>query len=133
MEQDKLEKTLRSLEERLSQIETLLNMPPAPQPAIEIAVATPAAPAAPAPLKPPSRSNAPSTGHLISGNWLEIIAVVCFVVAAAFIVKLSIDSGWLTPLRQAGMAGVLGFGLIGIGLALMERDRAYAALLPGRA
>ncbi len=64
------------------------------------------------------------------GNWLATVAVICFVLAAGFIIKLSIDSGWLTPFRQAGIAMLLGVSLIGAGLALMKSDREYASYLP---
>jgi hypothetical protein len=64
------------------------------------------------------------------GNWLGIIAVICFVLAAAFIVKLSVDSGWLTPARQIGLAAFFGISLIGAGLLLVNTDRGYASYLP---
>ncbi|KTD45581.1 hypothetical protein Lrub_2378 [Legionella rubrilucens] len=65
-----------------------------------------------------------------SGNWLGTIAVVCFVLAAGFIIKLSIDSGWLTPARQIVIAAVFGMSLIGSGLAMLSTYRGYASLLP---
>ncbi|MHB1948666.1 MAG: DUF2339 domain-containing protein [Gammaproteobacteria bacterium] len=63
-------------------------------------------------------------------NWLGIIAVICFILAATFIIKLSIDSGWLTPVRQIGLAIVFGFSLIGVGITLLKTDKEYASLLP---
>ncbi len=65
-----------------------------------------------------------------SGNWLGIISIICFVLAAGFIVKLSIESGWLTPIRQMGIAALLGLGVIGVGLKLLNIDREYSSLLP---
>lgn len=65
------------------------------------------------------------------GNWLGIIAVICFVLAAGFIIKLSIETGWLTAARQIGLAYLLGIVLIGGGLFLLKLDREYASLLPG--
>ncbi len=65
-----------------------------------------------------------------SGNWLGIIAIICFVLAAGFIVKLSIDSGWLTPARQMGLAALFGYGLIISGFLMFQSDREYASLLP---
>ena len=65
------------------------------------------------------------------GNWLGFVAVLCFVLAAGFIIKLSIESGWLTPARQIGVALLLGSGLIATGLRLLKTDREYASLLPG--
>jgi len=66
-------------------------------------------------------------------NWLGAAAVICFVLAAAFIIKLSIDSGWLTPARQMGLSALLGFSLIGAGFKLdqMTKHKNYASLLPG--
>lgn len=65
-----------------------------------------------------------------SGNWLGIIAVICFVFAAGFIIKLSIETGWLTPARQIIIAALFGCSLIGTGLALLNTYRGYASLLP---
>lgn len=74
-----------------------------------------------------------STGSF-TGNWLGGIAVVCFVLAAGFIIKLSIDSGWLTPVRQVGIAALFGLTLIAAGLILIDRvrndDRGYISYLP---
>lgn len=121
-----LESRLASLDRRLSRIEARLNIAPSEQQALG------SEPTAQAPTRrsvtqqpKPERSNA------MPSNWLGIIAVICFVLAGAFIVKLSIESGWLTPVRQIGLAAVLGAGLVGAGLALQKSDRAYAALLPG--
>lgn len=109
------EQRLTSIERRLTNIEKSLNIPK--EEAAPAAVKkSPAAAIASAPAKP--------------GNWLGIIAVICFVLAAGFIIKLSITSGWLTPERQIGLALVLGIALIGTGLSLVRADREYASLLP---
>ena len=65
-----------------------------------------------------------------SSNWLAIIAVICFVLAAVFIIKLSIDSGWLTPVRQLGLAVIFAFSLIASGFFLLKLDKGYASFLP---
>jgi uncharacterized membrane protein len=64
-------------------------------------------------------------------NWLGLVSVLCFVFAAVFIVKLAIDSGWLTPVRQMAISALFGFSLTGAGLALIKTNRGYASLLPG--
>jgi uncharacterized membrane protein len=121
MESD-VEQRLAAIETRLGKIEGALRLgPPMPRPVAVTGAAQTAAPVKPA---------APKV-EMKPGNWLGIIAVICFVLAAGFIVKLSIDSGWLTPARQIGMAALLGFALIGAGLALLRSDRGYASLLPG--
>jgi hypothetical protein len=65
-----------------------------------------------------------------SAKWLGIVGGLCFVIAAIFIVKLSIDSGWFTPGRRLAISYLLGLGFIGLGFRLMKTDREYASLLP---
>lgn len=65
-----------------------------------------------------------------TGKVLGIVAVLCFVLAASFLVKLAIDSGWLTPARQIGLSGLLGASLIVAGLRFLKRDIEYLSLLP---
>lgn len=79
---------------------------------------------------PQVTSKAPESGVDKPGSWLGFVGIVCFVLAAAFIVKLSIDTGWLTPVRQVGISALFGLSLIGCGLFLLERDKEYASLLP---
>jgi len=81
------------------------------------------------------QTNQPAGSHLPAflfkpGNWLGFIAVICFIVAAGFIIKLSIDSGWLTPLRQIGLAYLFGATLVALGLYLINIDREYGSFLP---
>lgn len=65
-----------------------------------------------------------------AGNWLGIVAVICFILAAGFIIKLSIQSGWLTPQKQLAFAILFGLALITTGIKLFEYDLIYASLLP---
>jgi uncharacterized membrane protein len=55
---------------------------------------------------------------------------MAMVLAAAYLIRLAIDSGWLTPVRQIGAAVTIAIGLIVAGIALREADRRYAGLLP---
>lgn len=64
------------------------------------------------------------------GNLLGYVAVLCFVMAAGFIIKLSIDTGWFTPEKQIILPLLLGGILIGSGFKLLPLDEAYASLLP---
>jgi len=132
------EARLNAIEKRLARMEEWLHLPreagaPPPPPPVPVApqyhapvsaraVSEPSAPAAAAPPRVPKDR---------SGNWLGIVGVICFVLAAAFIIKLSIDSGWLTPERQIGLAVLFGLGLITAGFALAGEDREYSSLLPG--
>lgn len=62
---------------------------------------------------------------------LGTVAVFCFILAGAFFIKLSIESGWLTPLRQVCIAALTGSGFVIAGFMLRERDLKYASYLPG--
>lgn len=55
---------------------------------------------------------------------------VAFVLAAAYLVRLGIDSGWLTPQVQIAAAVVAGFLLIGAGFGLRGAGGNYAGYLP---
>lgn len=137
MDSSEFENKLVALEQRLARVEGAL-MKAAQAQAHTPAPAAPLPPAAPVPVPPPPpklqtllRAQPAPAPRERSGNWLGIVASICFVFAAAFIIKLSIDSGWLTPERQIGLAVLLGFGLIAAGFALLEADREYSSLLPG--
>ncbi len=77
------------------------------------------------------RERVARAARLSSINWLGAISVLCFVLAGAFIVVMAVQSGWLTPARQIGLAAILGVSLIGAGLRMLRHDREYASLLPG--
>ena len=121
MEFPPIENRLSAIENRLSKIERSLGF-------VESKTAT-----SPTPKTNPAISaqqKIVENTEQKSGNWLGMIAVICFVLAAGFIVKLSIESGWLTPVRQVAIAIILGFGLIGAGFKFFQSDKEYASLLP---
>ena len=60
-------------------------------------------------------------------GWTGATAIV---LAMAYLIRLALDTGWLTPERQLALAVVTGFALIGTGLWLRTADRIYASLLP---
>lgn len=60
-------------------------------------------------------------------GWTGATALV---LATAYLIRLAVDSGWLTPERQVVLAVLSGFLLIGAGLRLRRADREYASLLP---
>jgi uncharacterized membrane protein len=55
---------------------------------------------------------------------------MAMVAAAAYLIRLAVDSGWLTPVRQIGLAVLGALALIIIGAVLRRADRRYAGLLP---
>lgn len=87
-------KSLAAIEARLSQIENSLNLSHPSQP-----------------LSVNKNMNKPVPKPM-SGNWLGIVASVCFILAAGFIIKLSIASGWLTHEKQLGLATLFGLALL---------------------
>lgn len=60
-------------------------------------------------------------------GWTGATALV---LALAYLIRLAVDSGWLTPERQLGLAVLSSIFLIGAGLRLRSADREYASLLP---
>lgn len=130
MTPEEVDYALYRLNDRLRKVETHLGLRNDAAPAQP---ATPAQSAAPRPAEGagPAPAAAPRPDYARRpGNWLGIAAVICFVIAAGFIVQLTIESGWLTPIRQIGLAVVLGLALIGAGFGLRSADREYASLLP---
>jgi hypothetical protein len=136
-----LEQRLADIEARLKHIETILDIPPRPVPAIKPA-GGPSAPPAPAAdtftfeKRPPAaESRGPQRAKAIRGglsvtNILGWGGAAALVLAAAYLIKLVIDWGWLTPGRQIGLAVGGAAALIGAGIALRKADRQYAGLLP---
>ncbi len=64
-------------------------------------------------------------------NFLPILAVICFFLAAVFIVKLTIDSGWLTPARQWGLLTLFGISLVSFSLFFEKIERTYRSYAGG--
>ena len=128
-----IEKRIANIEDRLAGIESRLGgtAPQAQAPAQVHAAARVLTRASmqpetstPAPL--PESEDRPSLVTSILG-WGGALA---FVLAASYLIRLAIDTGWLTPVRQVAFAAIAGLVLIGTGFALRNFDRQYAGLLP---
>ena len=126
MEREILER-LERIESRRARLEApRAPAPPPPAPQPQPPKATGLFPPPPAPKKPaPAGIELGGTGGL-----LGFVAALCFVFASAYLVRLAVDAGWLTPERQLGLTALLGMGLIAAGSAPFE-DKRYASLLPG--
>lgn len=125
---DDIDERLKSIESRLTNIERTLTITTPKKPISPPEFVEPAKEAYQTPFfqtKPEPRPPAKP------GNLLGLVATLCFILAATFIVKLVIDTGWLTPKRQIGLAYLLGLSLIGAGFKFLKIDREYASLLPG--
>lgn len=115
-----LEQRLAAIEQRLTRIESHfrpVSAPPKPRPQTQ-----------PAPAAQSAELDAERPALITSLlGWGGAIALV---LAAAYLIRLGIDSGWLTPMRQVAMAVIAGLVLIAAGFRLRALDRRYAGLLP---
>ncbi|BCR03632.1 hypothetical protein DESUT3_07010 [Desulfuromonas versatilis] len=141
-----LDKRLEALEARLERLEKLLAGGAPPRPVAPPAEEDPgfvfepldepplAGRRRPHPPKrttiPPRAPRARPSRQLSVTNILGWGGVAALVLAAAYLVKLGIDLGWLSPARQIGLTVLGALGLIGTGIALRRADRGYASLLP---
>jgi hypothetical protein len=112
---------LALIEARLSRIESKLALPKINK---STRITEPSA-ATTHPASPPHHTSMPSITSLM--GWGGATALV---MAAAYLIRLAVDSGWLTPERQVGLAIIGGIALIAAGLALRHANRQYASLLP---
>ncbi|MCW8407736.1 DUF2339 domain-containing protein [Legionella sp. PATHC035] len=115
-----IEKSLQSLDTRVSTVEKIIGS------------VSPITPVKQSKLIKNKKSvdRSKSTPRPMSGNWLGFVASVCFILAACFIVKLSIESGWLTHEKQLGVATLFGMALFAGGIVISTADRIYACFLP---
>lgn len=121
-----LQERLERIESRLRALEARLGAP--------VAGSTPAVAEAP-PAPPPGPEAAgvalpqvPSV-RFSPGVVLGWMGAAALVLAAAYLIRLGIANGWLTPERQIAGAALAGLAMIGGGLALRPRDRRYSSLL----
>jgi uncharacterized membrane protein len=140
----KLRREVRTLRARLDGLEARAWAAPAPEPPEETIIAVPPdteyapeaepepddAPFAESdaealtPSEPPRPKDArEGFEHGLTDKWLIWVGGVALALGGAFLVKYSIDQGWITPLLRCLLGGLLGVGL----LALAERARRRAA------
>ena len=111
MNPGEIEKRLAAIEARLGRVESLLPKASAPPPAQPPQGDTAKA----APAKPEGEDR-PSLVTSILG-WGGAVALV---LAAAYLIRLAVESGWLTPVRQVTFAAIFGFVMIGAGFLLFR-------------
>ncbi len=121
-EKEDLQSKLLSLEARIERIEQRLN----PKTTNEINSEKKAALAAAVNVPAGQEQEAAHKG----GRFLGATAVLCFLFAGGYLIKLALDSGWLTPVRQLGGAVLFGLALIAAGYSLKKKDAPYSSLLP---
>ena len=121
MDPAEIEKRLAGVEARLARVELLLPKATAPSPA---QAARPTAAKAPPPKPEPGDRPSLVTSFL---GWGGAVALV---LAAAYLIRLAVESGWLTPVRQVAFAAISGLAMIAAGFFLRGVNRQYAGLLP---
>ncbi len=130
---DELKRQVLALEARVRRLEALLpsSAPEERGDFIFIAPPPPTAPRTPAAPQPAHRQPPPPvTPPFDVTQLLGWAGVTALVLAVAYLIKLGVDLGWLTPARQILLAIVVGVALIIAGIVLRQADRLYASLLP---
>jgi uncharacterized membrane protein len=77
-----------------------------------------------------SQSPSPAP-NLLSGRTLFRLGLALLVLAAVFLLRHSIEQGWIGPLARVALAGGAGLAMVGTGLAVSSRRPAYGILLQG--
>jgi uncharacterized membrane protein len=141
MNAEDYDKRFANLEARLAAIEARMQTGAAPKVERPLPDGALAARVPPAPTQQPKRPPQASSDARDADARTSIGTVlgwgggIAFLLAAAYLVRLAIDAGWLTPLRQVALAALLGVAMIAAGFALRHAARSaagrnYAALLP---
>jgi uncharacterized membrane protein len=143
---------LQLIERRLSVLETRLQIspekhPPEIHPALVETQVSPAAVSQP-PL-PPRNKKGPTPAlrpqenietiefedglapSLNSSSLLAFIGIAFVILAGVFFIRLTIESGWLTPIRQILLASATGVGFLTLPHLAPRAEKAYGALLAG--
>lgn len=136
-----LDEVLQNFDRRLSAIEAklvniseakLVNTSEAKATAADTARQAPTRPAAPVQVGPVmSASNRPAKPESGAGSFFGVVGVVFVLLAAVFFLKLTIDSGWLTPPRQILLAAFFGMGCLLLPHFARQLADDYGALLSG--
>jgi uncharacterized membrane protein len=124
---EKLEDVLKNFDRRLAEIERRLQITPAPAPQ------SPAPAPRPSPMPAPKIVTAQRETPVESGtgSLFGIVGIVFLLLAAVFFLKLTIDSGWLTPERQVALAAFFGLACLLVPHFLARLADDYGALLSG--
>jgi uncharacterized membrane protein len=137
------EQRIESLERRLAVLEELVREMAGPRLA-RPAIPAPARPATPVvmppaprpPIVPPNTTRRPDVSLLSSEQWigqrlLLAVGVVALILAAGYLLRLSFDRGWISPLMRCVGGACTGVVVGAVGWRLHGRYRTYGAALIG--
>lgn len=79
----------------------------------------------------PGKIQSPRPSTFDSSSMLAFIGIFFVVLAGVFFIKITIDSGWLTPLRQILLAAGAGLSFFIIPQLFPKAEREYGAILAG--
>ena len=135
MDLAEIEKRFADIEARLKRIEALFSKAgPAAATSMPAQAAAPSSrPVQPAsPVAPRSAGVAATAEGTPSSatNLLGWGGAAALVLAASYLIRLAVESGWLTPMRQLAFATLAGLAMIVGGFVLRSTNRQYAGLLP---
>ncbi|MBA2627064.1 MAG: DUF2339 domain-containing protein, partial [Gemmatimonadales bacterium] len=132
------------LEHRVATLETLVRQLAAGIPSqaskpVPSPVRTPLTPRAPVPVTSPApRARRPAVVRLgldpeewIGQRGLLAVGVIALILAAGYLLKLSFDRGWVSPVARCIGGSVAGAAVGAIGWRLHGRYRTYGAALVG--
>lgn len=86
------------------------------------------------PAPEPAPPAGPSLTQRLAGSgerWLARMGIGFVILAVAFLLKLSFDRGWITPLLRLWMGGGIGVALLVLGLRIEPQARRLAQALMG--
>jgi hypothetical protein len=113
-------------------------VPPSPVAVTPSPVAAPVTPSPSPPPAPPRRPTSPPPSRLpdfteqwIGQRGLLAVGVVALLMATGYLLKLSFERGWISPVMRCTGGAVLGAVVGAIGWRLHQRYRTYGAALIG--
>ena len=121
---------MATIEERLDAIEARLNKLETPDNVKALLPKTPPTVKSTATVNSTSIEKPVHAGPPLATQLLGWGGATALVLAASYIIKLALSSGWLTPERQLGIAVLGALFMISLGIKLRNTDRNYASLLP---